>query len=335
MHVIRARNVHQALPLALDLLRGVGVPRPSRYGDVIVVPEPVTTVYERPYERVLFYPERDANPFFHFFESLWMLAGRNDVKFVAQFAKRMETFSDNGVTLHGAYGHRWRNAFGFDQLELVIQLLKNHPGSRRAMLQMWDCRVDLFTDENMKDLPCNTVAHFQIDNGSLNMTVFCRSNDLIWGAYGANAVHFSVLQEYVAGMLEVSVGRYWQVSDNFHAYTITLKPVEHLADLADPYKAEPRCPYWFDQVQPYPMVNNPRLWMADLYKFMENPDSEGGYENPFFYQVVRPLYFAHRLYKEKGPLLHAIRIAEECRASDWKKAAIEWLKRRQAKKEAQ
>ena len=50
------------------------------------------------------------------------------------------------------------------------------------------------------------------------MTVCNRSNDMLWGAYGANAVHMSMLQEYLASRLEIAVGEYTQISDSFHVY---------------------------------------------------------------------------------------------------------------------
>src|SRR4051812_37796218 len=78
VRVIDVDNVNQAWPLAVRLLQSEGVPRESRYGPVLEHPEPVTTVYRKPWQRVLFDEVRDANPFFHFFESLWMLGGRND-----------------------------------------------------------------------------------------------------------------------------------------------------------------------------------------------------------------------------------------------------------------
>jgi hypothetical protein len=135
MHVIRARNVNSAFVQGIELIRQYGVARKSRYGDVLEIPEPVTTVYEKPLERVLFDPIRDANPFFHLFESLWILAGRDDVEWLVQFNKRMAEFSDNGETFHGAYGKRLRNwngqeaggmlvKQGMDQLAEVIKLLR-------------------------------------------------------------------------------------------------------------------------------------------------------------------------------------------------------------------
>ena len=136
MKVIKARNVQQALPEALYQLRNEGVERESRNGPVRMFPEPVTTVYLRPAERVMFWPERDCNPFFHLVESLWMLAGRRDVEYVARYVERMRTYSDDGKVFHGAYGFRWRNFFFDDQLPKIIDVLKANPDDRRQVLSM-------------------------------------------------------------------------------------------------------------------------------------------------------------------------------------------------------
>jgi len=235
MKIIETRNVHQALPHGLWLLNQFGVQRASRYGDVIVAPWPVTTIYRNPMERVMFWPERDANPFFHLYESLWMIMGRNDVAGLAKYAKRMATFSDDGDTFHGAYGHRWRKHFtdmtdglqNLDQLSTIVRRLKQDPDDRRCVLQMWDAEFDL--DRVGKDVPCNTMATFQRDpSGKLNLDVFCRSNDIIWGCYGANAVHFSFLLEYVALGIGCEIGVYRQHSMNWHAYTNVLGTVDAL-----------------------------------------------------------------------------------------------------------
>ena len=223
MQVIEVRNVHDALLRGLELLEVHGITRDSRNGPVRESECPVTTVYHRPQERVLFWEQRDANPFFHFMESLWMLGGRHDLDYVYQFNKGMKRYSDDGKTLWGAYGWRWReywtdrtNDQSIDQLSIIIKRLKEDPTDRRCVLQMWDAVSDL--DRDGKDVPCNTSIYFKIDaDKRLQMTVCNRSNDIIWGAYGANAVHMSMLQEYMAGALRVGVGTYYQVSDNYHA----------------------------------------------------------------------------------------------------------------------
>ena len=120
MRVIKTRNVHDALPKGLDLLYGEHYKQDSRNGTVYKAKSPVCTVYDNPQERVMFWPERDANPFFHFMEGLWMLAGRNDLEFVKQYNKGMARYSDDGETLHGAYGWRWRNWF-FERGEKLFE----------------------------------------------------------------------------------------------------------------------------------------------------------------------------------------------------------------------
>ena len=74
MKVIRERNINGVFNIAVMNLRVTHslIEMDSRNGKVYMFPEPVTSVYKRPNERVLFSPERNCNPFFHFIEGLWM-----------------------------------------------------------------------------------------------------------------------------------------------------------------------------------------------------------------------------------------------------------------------
>jgi hypothetical protein len=337
MILINARNVQQALPIALEALGRVGVDRDSRNGPVRMFPEPVTTVYRNPRERVMFWAARDANPFFHFWESLWMLAGRDDVEGVARFVNRMRSFSDDGVTLHGAYGRRWRSWFDIDQLPTIIEALKANRDDRRQVLSMWDARTDL--GRQGKDLPCNLQAVFGVSvTGALDMMVTNRSNDLVWGAYGANAVHFSMLHEYMANAAGYPVGVYRQVSANFHAYKDTLKQVASIAGAApDPltppeFRMTGQDPYTDGAVKPYPIMTVDRpTWDRELLMFMSEPNAVG-FLDPFFRRVAGPIIRAHEVYKESSDAsryAEAREILADCRATDWKLACTEWLTRRE------
>ena len=334
MHLIEARNVEEALILGSSRINKEGDLRDSRNGPVMVMPMPVTTVYENPRERVILLPERDANPFFHFMECLWMMAGRNDVEWISQFNNGIANYSDDGVSFHGAYGYRWRNHFPaaydikegvVDQLATIANLLKKNPDDRRTVLQMWDANYDLGFDG--KDFPCNLIITFRINpSGQLDMTVFNRSNDMIWGAYGANAVHMSFLQEVMASWIGVPVGRYWQVSINFHAYLNTLKKVSGLGSmLADTTK------YELGSITPFPIVNGPIIeWFADLEMFMEE-GSVIGYRDKFFKKVAVPMLVSWQHWKNKEDPDHvnkAISSAADIQATDWSLACVEWLERR-------
>lgn len=325
MHVIHAQNVNQAMGRALEWLFVHGITEDSRNGPVVVAPEPVTTVYNHPRERVLYSPMRDANPFFHFMESLWMMAGRNDVRWPVFFNKNFGQFSDDGEVFHGAYGHRWRHWFGYDQLkELAHELTKDH-NTRRAVLSMWDANADVHAAASGgKDVPCNTHAYFDVRGGRLNMTVCCRSNDVIWGAYGANVVHFSVLLEVLAAWVGVPVGVYRQMSNNFHIYE-THTPRTKFRNMAWDAAQNDHC------LPPYPIVNTPiDSWFKDLDEFMHSAHT-GTYKDQFFTAVASPIYAAYEARKEgKGTGTKEIL---RCEALDWRLACQQWIQRREAAKQ--
>lgn len=341
MHVINAVNVNDALHHGLRHLQDFGHSEPSRNGTVRVAPHPVTTVYARPEERVLFSPLRNANPFFHYLESLWMLAGRQDVQFPARYAAQMQLYSDDNATLNGAYGYRWRNHFGYNQLSVVIAELKANPSSRRCVVSMWDA-VDAqqlassvgapetgeyigdlkFAIAGSKDVPCNTQIFFRVLAGRLDMTVLCRSNDAIWGTYGANAVHFSVLQEYMASQIGIGMGLYYQVANNFHIYT-DRPDVNNLLEsvyVADDRYRNAR----LNVVRRLPMFNAPTVVEEELRQFMAEPTLMTTYRNDAF-NVGSIMAKGHALYKS-GDLQAAIYLFTHLDI-DWCVAGREWLER--------
>jgi len=198
------RNVNDAYNGMLEYVESNGVEEDSRNGKVLTVPHPVLICIECPYERVLFDQARRANPFFHLMEAQWMLEGRNDVAEMVKYNKRMAEFSDDGATFNGAYGYRWRHHFGYDQMTYAINELAANPHSRRVVISMWDGAQDLTSES--KDKPCNTSLMFRVVDGCLDMTSTNRSNDLVWGLCGANAVHL------------IPIGRWYHCTNNLHVY---------------------------------------------------------------------------------------------------------------------
>lgn len=325
-HTIIVGNVNNALPEALNFLKVAGIRRDSRNGPVIVAPGPVITVYRQPQQRVLFSEKRNANPFFHFFEALWMLGGRNDVEYLTQFNPRMVEFSDNGEVLNGAYGYRWRKSFLFDQLDEVIEHLKINPDSRREVITMW-YSFDLLEDS--KDLPCNTHIYVDIREGKLNITVCNRSNDLWWGAYGANVVHMSFLQEYLAACVGVRVGTYTQFSNNFHIYT---QLYDGEAFVNNPHRFEPEGLEYPEPHYDLLMRADKEEWDDELNRFLDT-NGAAQFGVPFFSQVAEPMMRAWDNYS-LGHHSLALADAKDIAAPDWRLACIQWISRRIAAKEA-
>lgn len=350
MLVIQARNAHAALPEACHKLLYDKVERNSRNGRVWQFRTPVTIWYKCPRERVLFHAARDANPFFHFFECLWMVAGMNDVATLARYTKGIAQFSDDGETFNGAYGHRWRNwhspaqphprpaeyqdlIYGPDQLLRIVANLKENPEDRQQVLVMYDARHDPFI--KTKDVPCNTHIYFQRNlTGHLDMTVSNRSNDLIWGALGANVVHFSFLQEVMAALIGCSVGGYWQVSSNMHVYEKHFPLVEVMAAKANQPPSSPMLgPYMMGKVEPRGMTRGEAvLLLRDAQLWMSGEPVN--IRCHFIHNVadaIRKAHHAFRVLQAPDKYDIAQTHLEKCAAKDWALACHEWLERRRKK----
>lgn len=330
-HTITARNVNSAFNDGFWLLRLSGIKEDSRNGPVVVAPGPVVTTYLVPTERVLFHAGRDANPVFHLLESIWMLAGRDSVDWVLPFNSRFSEYAESDGRVHGAYGRRWRQHWRFDQIKKVISILNEDPNSRQAVIQMWDPENDLGV--KVKDKPCNTAIYFDLRGGVLNMTVTNRSNDIVWGAYGANAVHMSMLQEFIAGAVSAKVGVYRQFSNNFHAYT-NHGPV---ADwLIDPPAIDDR--YLHGGAEVMPLVDSGR---GEVHlDFLEDCEQMTGrsstdlhsvaFRTNFFNEIVEPL---RRVYVARkmgfGVEKFLVDLPPQ---NDWVIAFKEWMERRDGSK---
>lgn len=342
MFTLNTVDVNEALPRALAYLRDSGEPEQTRNGPALVAPGPVATVYREPRRRVLFDADRDANPFFHLFEALWILAGRRDVRTLAWFNSRMSNYSDDEHTFHAPYGYRLRHARGFDQIETVCRMLQKNPYDRRAVLQIWDAVSDL--NARSLDIPCNdivmlrvrdTIATFHHSGRVLDITVCCRSNDAIWGAYGANAVQFSVLQEYIAAKIGAGVGNYVQMSHNLHVYTDTpywntwLNSVGHggLFVPDTPYGTNAVTTSVLDGLEGFEAGSFDRD-LHLLFKHADEAENMYGfcyavlrstYETYFFQNVVRPMLAVYGNREELDDL------DEDC---DWHYAGRRWIERR-------
>jgi len=383
MH-LKYRNVNEAFRDLVEMFCNrtfsrVGGPdtvaTSSRNGPVLYIQEPVTITYTHPRERVLFNEARDANPFFHLYESLWMLVGRNDVAPLQYYVSTIDQFSDDGVTFNGAYGWRWRHSRPgdgrytmsnmTDQLKLIIEHLKAKPNSRRAVLHMSNVEDDLLKMDTTKDQCCNLVVTFLIreeghcgycydgepsernphdpDSAGcktkhLDMTVFNRSNDMIWGMLGANVVHFSMLQEYMAACIGVEVGHYHQITNNLHVYEWNFKPEEWLDPTDDfDYRTAEFGEYLVtSNWKPFPLVQDPATFDREVVEFVERHSEDAltaNYKEPFLQKVAQPVCGAYHHYKRKN-YGFALLVADTIASDDWRIACVNWLKRRMEKRHA-
>ena len=342
MH-IKTRNVNTAFR---ELLSGIcggtiaTVRTSSRYGEVLRIAEPLVITYEHPSECILFNQSRDSNVFFTLYEALWLLAGRRDVAPLSYYNSKMPEFSDDGVTYHGSYGYRWRKHFGFDQLDMAASELRDNPTTRRVVVAMWDATVDLpyACTKGTKDLPCNLEVVFEVEDDHLNITVFNRSNDIVWGLLGTNVVQFTFLQMYMAARLGLKIGVYHQISSNAHVYTDRFEPEKWLAWYNDTSGFDGKLSgdgdYSFT-IKTIPLVKDPATFDRECAEFVERHSRDalaGDYKEPFLELVAQPMMIAFHWHKRRD-YSAALACIETVQSDDWRIAATNWLLKRKANHE--
>jgi|ERR1017187_2765334 thymidylate synthase len=166
-------------------------------------------------ERYLVVPNRHNNVFASIAESLWVIAGRNDLGYLSTYLPRASEFSDDGITWRAAYGPRLRNWNGVDQLAEVVSILQADLTSRRAVAVLYDPDRD-FVESN--DIPCNNWLHFLVRQGRVDLHVVARSTDIWWGFSGINAFEWTLLLEMMSHWLGQEPGHLVFFTSSMHIY---------------------------------------------------------------------------------------------------------------------
>lgn len=145
------------------------------------------------------------------YEWQWYLSGNPNAEEIAKKAKIWYSCMDDLGNVNSNYGYHWLQN---NQLDYVVDELKNNPDSRRASISIYNAK-ERYNFEN--DTPCTYAINFSILNNRLNMSVLMRSNDL-WFGFCNDQYCFSKLQEEMSKRLELKIGYYYHFSQNLHIY---------------------------------------------------------------------------------------------------------------------
>ncbi len=260
MFTAKYKGINSFLVGASSLLLKHGVKRKIRGYNCIELPEPFMFKITNPTARIVTISQRKWNPILPFAESLWLALGRNDLKFIGHYLKNMKNFSDDGFYLRGGYGPRLRKFDGqtndyksnffkdkehkneVDQFDLVYKTFKNDINTRQGVITIGDPIKDGFDLtgglKQTKDFPCTRVLHFQkkANENKLNLTVYMRSNDFLWGASAVNIFNFTFMLEYFSKILSLDIGYYYHIAGNFHYYEnfeTTIKEISKVKNYQD------------------------------------------------------------------------------------------------------
>lgn len=259
MYTAEYEGINSFLAGASKLLMNEGIERKIGNDVTIELPEPFMFKITNPTSRLITIPERKWNPILPYAESLWLAKGRNDLEFIYHYVKNIKMFSDDGIFLRGGYGPRLRKYNGIiddykigsskdidisnlnkseiDQFNFIIRCFEKDINTRQAIISLDDPTKDCFERNGnlkvTKDFPCTRQLHFQKQPNSnkLNLTVYMRSNDILWGASAVNIFNFTFMLEYFSQLLGLEIGNYYHISSNFHFYKKHIDVIESISQI--------------------------------------------------------------------------------------------------------
>ena len=156
-------------------------------------------------------------------ELLWYNSRNTTAESIKPFSKFWAKIAEPDGNVNSNYGHCIHDKFGFDQWEMVKELLKNNPTSRQAILHIKEARNII--ENPTKDLNCTMTLQFLLRNGRLDLITTMRSND-IWLGLPYDVFNFTCMQIQMAMELNVDVGNYYHNVGSLHLYK---KDAEKLA----------------------------------------------------------------------------------------------------------
>lgn len=121
------------------------------------------------------------------------------------------------------YGSRLRNHNGIDQIKGIIDELKRENFSRRAIAFTWDTAKDF----NNEKCPCLDLVQALVQNKSVYLTAYFRSNDM-YRAWPQNAYGLLKIQKEIASELNLKIGKLAIISCSAHIYERDFKEVKEM-----------------------------------------------------------------------------------------------------------
>jgi thymidylate synthase len=224
MIVFEGNSASEVWRKAYDYLSMNGIAQEGRTGTTMEIMKASFSILNSR-NRWVMYRKPMISPAFAIAEVFWILDGRSDADFINSWNPILKKYAGNVKKYYGAYGERLIHNFGFNQIEKAYETLKYNRDSRQVVLDIWDPTKDLPNNRgipNSDDIPCNLVSMLKIRNNKLEWSQIMRGNDLLRGT-PYNFIQFTMLQEIIAGWLDIDIGDYFLFSDSLHIYKDDLK----------------------------------------------------------------------------------------------------------------
>jgi thymidylate synthase len=162
-------------------------------------------------------------------ELLWFIKGETNIKYLKENnVKIWDAWADDNGDLGPVYGHQWRNwnSDNVDQIEELINQIKNNPNSRRMIVSAWNPSVLPDTSksfsENVSDgkaalPPCHAFFQFYVSEGKLSCQLYQRSADTFLGV-PFNIASYALFTMMIAQVTNLDLGDFVHTFGDVHLY---------------------------------------------------------------------------------------------------------------------
>jgi thymidylate synthase len=169
------------------------------------------------------------------YELLWFLNGDTNIKFLTDHNVHIwDEWADENGDLGYVYGKQWRSwettdGRVIDQISQVVDLIKNHPDSRRILVTAWN-PADI---DKMALPPCHCLFQFYVADGKLSCQLYQRSADTFLGV-PFNIASYALLTMMLAQVCGLEPGEFIHTTGDTHIY------LNHLEQVNEQLSREPR-----------------------------------------------------------------------------------------------
>jgi thymidylate synthase len=153
-------------------------------------------------------------------ELLWIYQDQsNDVNLLKEKygVKVWNEWAGEDGTIGKAYGYQVKK---HNQIDRLIDGLKNNPQSRRHRIQLW-------SEEDAPEMnlePCAFMTLWDVEDNKLNMQLVQRSADLGLGV-PFNMIQYGLLHRMIAQVTELDLGAFKYDLTNAHVYVNHINPL--------------------------------------------------------------------------------------------------------------
>ena len=171
------------------------------------------------------------------YELLWFLKGDTHIHYLTENGVRIwNEWADENGELGPVYGHQWRNwnSEGIDQIQEIINTLKNNPDSRRMVVSAWNPSVMPDTSKSFSENvangkaalpPCHALFQFYVVDNKLSCQLYQRSADVFLGV-PFNIASYALLTMMIAQVCELQLGDFIHTFGDVHIYNNHIEQVK-------------------------------------------------------------------------------------------------------------